>query len=111
MVGIMTNKQPLDMSIPTQNFYHGLCSGLFHYQKLEEPRIGVHVISGEDKVIVHFFVNGTYTHSRKLRADIYYPAISAHSVGDQASFVRPIAIPSIPSGLVWPGPPFAEYEY
>jgi len=113
MVGVMTEKQPLLLNVPTLNFYHGYCVGYTYYNFLAKPHVGFHVISSKDKVVLHCFLNGNYTHSQCLLPSIYYPAISAVSPSESVTFVRPKAIPSIPQTnlLHWPEHPFGNHAY
>ena len=113
MVGIMTAKQPLAFGVPTHNFYHGICLNYTYFHDRKNPHIGVHVVSDRDKVVLHFFLDGQYTHSEKLRDDVYYPAITGGGAGDRVSFVRPTTIPLIPapSKMIWPVHPFVDYAY
>jgi len=113
MVGVMTDVQPLEFGIPTQNFYHGYCVNYTHFNSMKNPHIGVHVISEEDKVVLHYFLNGSYIHSQQLRSEVYYPAITAGSVEDCVAYVRPEKIPAIPPPrqLHWPQHPFKDATY
>jgi len=113
MVGVMADKQKNNFSIPTHNFYHGVCLRYEHFWRLQEPHIGVFVFSEKDKVTLHYFLNGQYTHSEKLLPAIYYPAITMGSSNESVSFVRPTSMPTIPNGaeLNWPLHPFLEEPY